>query len=142
MDLMSIGVFIMGISLFVLTIFAVPALIQIKKTLKSADTCLGEMDARMRSLIDDDLKPMIRSMNNAMIEVECIVRGAKEGVEKLDYTLDALKGVGDTVSSINDIINTKVKGTLIDIVSYAVGLKSGLGFLVNQVKLFKNKEVA
>lgn len=142
MGLLSIGVFIMGISLLVLTVFAVPALIQIKRTLKSAETCLDGLDVSLKTLIEDDLKPMIRSMNNAMVEIEGIVKGAREGVEKIDDALDAVKGMGDTVRSINGIINTRVKGTLIDIVAYAVGLKSGLGFLVNQVKLFKNKEVA
>jgi uncharacterized protein YoxC len=142
MELWSIGVLIIGIAVLIVAVVAVPALLQLQKTLKSAEVFLDGMDVSLKSLIEDEIKPLMRSVNDTMDEVEGVVKGAKEGMEKLDDALEALKGVGDTVRSINNIVNTKVKGTLIDIVAYAVGVKSGLGFLVDQVKLFKNKEVA
>lgn len=133
---------IMGIAVLIAAVAAVPALLQLKKTLKSAEVFNNEINARLKTLIDDDVKPLMRSINNITDEVGGVVKAAKEGMEKIDDALDAVKGVADTVKSVNNIINTRVKGTLIDIVAYAVGLKSGLGFLVDQVKVFKKKEVA
>jgi uncharacterized protein YoxC len=142
MEPWSVGILIMGIAVLIAAVAAVPALLQLKKTLKSAEVFNNEINARLKTLIDDDVKPLMRSINNITDEVGGVVKAAKEGMEKIDDALDAVKGVADTVKSMNDIINTRVRGTLIDIVAYAVGLKSGLGFLVDQVKVFKKKEVA
>lgn len=142
MEPWSVGILIMGIAVLIAAVAAVPALLQLKKTLKSAEVFNNEINARLKTLIDDDVKPLMRSINNITDEVGGVVKAAKEGMEKIDDALDAVKGVADTVKSVNNIINTRVKGTLIDIVAYAVGLKSGLGFLVDQVKVFKKKEVA
>jgi uncharacterized protein YoxC len=142
MELWSVGVLIMWIAVLIAAVAAVPALLQLKATLKSAEVFLDGMDASLKGLIENEIKPLMRSVNDTMEEVEGVVKEAKEGMAKLDDALNAVKEVGDTVRSVNNIVNTKVKGTLIDIVAYAVGLKSGLGFLVNQVKSFKNKEVA
>jgi uncharacterized protein YoxC len=142
MEPWSVGILIMGIAVLIAAVAAVPALLQLKKTLKSAEVFNNEINARLKNLLDNEVKPLIRSINIITDEVGGVVKAAKEGVEKIDDALDAVKGVGDTVRSINNIINTRVKGTLIDIVAYAVGLKSGLGFLVDQAKAFKKKEVA
>ena len=142
MEPWSVGVLIMGIAVLVAAVAAVPALLQLKATLKSAEVFLDGANVSLKTLIEDEIKPLIRSVNDTMDEVEGVVKAAKEGVEKLDDALEAVRGVSDTVKSVNDIINSRIKGTLIDIVAYAVGLKSGLGFLVDQVKVFKKKEVA
>src|SRR5512143_1258205 len=140
MELWSVGILIMGIAVLVVAVAAVPALLQLKATLKSAEVFLDGANVTLKSLIEGEIKPLIRSVNDAMDEVGGVVKAAKEGVEKLDDMLEAVRGVTDTIKSVNDILNTKIKGTLIDIVAYAVGLKSGLGFLVDQVKVFKKKE--
>ena len=138
MEPWSVGILIMGIAVLIVAVAAVPALLQLKKTLKSAEDLLKSI----KTLVENEVTPVVRSVNSTLQEVDGVVKAAKEGMEKIDYTLDAVKGVGDTVRSINNIINTSVKGALIEIVAYAVGLKSGLGFLLDQVKAFKKKEVA
>lgn len=138
MEPWSVGILIMGIAVLIAAVAAVPALLQLKITLKSAEDLLKSI----KTLVENEVTPVVRSANSTLQEVDGVVKAAKEGMEKLDDALDAVKGVGDTVRSINNIINTRVKGTLIDIVAYAVGLKSGLGFLVDQAKAFKKKEVA
>jgi uncharacterized protein YoxC len=142
MELWSVGILIMGIAVLIVAVAAVPALLQFKATLKSAEIFMDGANVSLKSLIEDEIKPLMRSVNDTMEEVEGVVKEAKQGMEKLDDALNAVKEVGDTVRSVNNIVNTKVKGTLIDIVAYAVGVKSGLGYLLGQVKSFKNKEVA
>ncbi len=142
MELWSLGVLIMGIAVLIAAVAAVPALLQLKSTLKSAEVFINGLDVTLKSLIEGEIKPLLRSVNDTMDEVEGVVKAAKEGVEKVDDMLEAVRGVTNTVKSVNEILSTRIKGTLIDIVAYAVGLKSGLGFLVDQVKVFKKKEVA
>ena len=142
MELWSVGILIMGVAVLIVAVALVPALLQLKATLKSAEVFINGLDGTLKSLIEGEIKPLIRTVNDTMEEVEGVVKAAKEGVEQIDGMLEAVRGVTDTVKSVNDIISTRIKGTLIDILAYAVGLKSGLGFLVDQVKVFKKKEVA
>ena len=141
MDLMTLAVVVIALAVVALVIVLVPAVIQLKKTLESADGFLRDMDTSIKTLIEDEVKPMVKTLNDTMAEVEGVAKGAREGVEKVSETLDAFKDVGDTVRSINAILNKEVKGTLLNAAAYAVGVKTGVAAFVQSIKSLRKKEV-
>ena len=143
MELWSLGILIAGIAIFIVAIFLVPALLQLKKTLKSAERFMDDMDLSIKSLVYDEVKPLVKSINNTMDEVEGIVKTARSSVEKVDAVVESLSAVGGTVKAINNLVDTKVKGALVDIAAYLVGIKVGIGTFVESIKSrSKKKEVA
>lgn len=142
MELWSIGVLIIGIAVFLAAIALVPALLQLKRTLKSAEQFIDNMDASVKTLIYDEMKPLLKSVTNTIDELEGIARNAKEGVAKIDEALEAFRGLGDTIRTVNNIIDVKVKGALIDLVANLVGLKAGIWAFLGYVNPLKKKEVA
>ena len=142
MDVMSWAVLIIAIAVVVAVVVTVPALLQLKNTLKSAERFMNDMDESLKSLIYDEVKPLVRSVNDTMEEVDGIVKTAREGVEKVDDALEAFRGLGETVRTVNNIVDTKIKGTLIELAAYMTGFRVGVGTLVNIAKAYKKKEVA
>ena len=143
MELWSFGVLIIGIAVLIAAIFLVPTLLQLKNTLKSAERFLDDMDVSIKSLVYDEVKPLVKSINKTMDEVEGIVKTARSSVEKVDAVVESFSAVGGTVRSLNNLVDTKVKGTLVDIAAYLVGIKVGIGTFVESIKSrSKKKEVA
>lgn len=143
MELWSLGILIIGIAIFVVAIFLAPALLQLNKTLKSAERFMDDMDASIKSLVYDEVKPLVKSINNTMGEVEGIVKSARTSVEKVGEVVESFSAVGGTVRSLNNLVDTKVKGALVDIAAYLVGIKVGIGTFVESIKSrSKKKEVA
>ena len=143
MELWSLGILIIGIAVLIIAIFLVPALLQLKKTLKSAERFMDDMDVSIKSLVYDEVKPLVKSINDTMDEVEGIVKSARSSVEKLGAVVESVSAVGGTIRSINNLVDTKVKGALVDIAAYLVGIKVGIGTFVESIKSrSKKKEVA
>jgi len=92
--------------------------------------------------VDEEVKPLMRSINNTVSELEGVARGARSGVEKIEETIDAFRGIGETVRGVNYVIDQKIKGSLIDVAAYIFGVKAGLGTFIDSIKALKKKEVA
>lgn len=131
MDLTTLAVLIMAAAVAALVIAVIPAVLQLKKTLASVDT-----------VINGEMKQLLQSLNSTVTELEGAAKGAREGIQKVDETLEAFREFGGTVRGINDLVDKKVRGTLIDAASYLVGVKVGLGTLVESLKSCRKKEVA
>jgi uncharacterized protein YoxC len=131
MDLTTLAVLVMAAAVAALVIALVPLIQQHKKTLASVD-----------AVVNGEFKELLKSLNSTVVELEAAARGAKEGVLKVDETLEAFREFGGTVRGINDLVDKKVRGTLIDAASYLVGVKVGLGTLLGALKSCGKKEVA
>jgi uncharacterized protein YoxC len=141
MSLTSIAVFIIALAVVALVAALIPAINQLKNTLSSTTRFVDNLDASIKTLLDDEVKPLVRSVNNTVYELEGVVREAKEGLKTVDEIVQSLRGVGETVRSINSLFDTKVKGTLIDLAAYITGLKVGILTFFETFKSQK-KEVA
>lgn len=131
MDLITLAVLIMAAAVVALVATLIPWIVQLKKTLASLDCVMS-----------GEFKQLLKSLDNTVVELGEVARGAKEGIQKVDDTLEAFHEVGGTVRGINELVDKKVKGTLIDVVSYLVGVKVGFGTLVDAVKSHRKKEVS
>ena len=140
MDLLTLAVVVIAAVMVVALLALAYAALQLKKTLETANGFIKSMEASIKPIIDDDIKPAIRSVRNTCEHAECIAKVAKEGADKVGDTLDAVKEVGTTVRVINRIIDSELKGSLINLVSLIVGVKTGLTSLVGARKRQKEKE--
>lgn len=142
MALWEIAILIIAIA-FAIGVFAlIPALLQLRATLKASERTLDDLDATVKSLVDDEVKPFLRSLSSTIVEIDGVVQVARQGVEKVDYVLESLRGVGDTIRGIDTIFDEKVKGTLIDLIALTTGVKVGVSTFVKSVKALSKKEVA
>lgn len=140
MDLVTVAVVVIAVSMVVLVSVLVPALAQLRSTLTCADKLIKDLDATVMPLLEDDIRPMVQSVTRTLDEVEGVVKKVGEGVGMVDDTIASVHEVSDTIRAINDIANTRIKTAVIDISAYVTGLKTGLETLMQLFKLHK-KEV-
>jgi len=141
MNWLVFGVMIIAVSFAVLVIAVVQAAGQLKSTLAAAEKLLLSVEGSIKPFIEEDIKGVCNAVNSALSEVEGAAREAKEGIGKVNGTLDAVKEVGQTVSSINGLIRDNVKGPLISLAASLVGFRTGLATLIQYVMSTKQKEV-
>ncbi len=141
MDLVTLAVLIIAVAVAVLVAALVPAVTQLKKTLASTDTFIKNLDNSLKPLLDDEIAPMVKSVNATFDELEGVARAAREGVEKVDSALDSVREVGEAVRTINHIINSSIKSSVIELAAYVAGLKAGLESFVHVFKRRGQKEV-
>ena len=140
MDLLTFAVVVIAAVSVISLVALIVAALQLKKTLATADGFIKSMEASIKPLIDDQIKPAVTSVRNTCEHAECIARVAKEGADKVGDTLDAVKEVGTTIRVVNRILDAELKGSLINLVSLIVGVKTGLASLVGARKRQKEKE--
>lgn len=133
MDLVTLAYLIIAVAVAVLVAVLVPTIIQLKNTLASADVFLKNLD--------DELKPMLKSVNGTFEELEGTARAAREGAEKVEGVLDAVSEVGDAIRTVNHIINSSIKVSIIEIAASIAGFRAGLETLLNVFKRRGQKEV-
>lgn len=141
MDLITLAVLIIAVAVAVLVAVLVPAITQLKNTLASADVFIKNIDGSLKPLLDDEITPMIKSVNGTFEELEGVARAAREGVEKVDDALESVSEVGVAIRTINHIINSSIKTSVIELAAYIVGIKAGLESFVNVFKRRSQKEV-
>jgi uncharacterized protein YoxC len=105
----------------------VPAVIQLRNTLAATEVFIKNMDASLKPLIEDEIRPMVRSFKSAAAGIE--------------VTVNAVAEVGGTVSSINRIIKDNIRGPLINIAASFLGVKVGAAALVQSLMSLKQKSM-
>jgi len=137
MELIGVAVCVIAVAAVLFVIFAIPAVLQLKKTLASADSFLVSMEGSLKTLVEDEVKPMVRSINSTMAEVEGVAKGARQGVEAINDTLEAFRGVGNMVRSVKEAVSGSVSG----LAAYKVGLMAGVLNFIQSLFSRKGKEV-
>jgi len=141
MDLVTIAVIVIATALAVLVAALVPTVKQLRATLASAEVFIKNLDGSLKPLLDDEVRPLVRTMNGTMEEVEGVAKTAHEGAEKVGDLMDAVGEVGDAVRTINHIINSSIKKSIVELAAYIVGVKTGIESLVEIIKRRGQKEV-
>lgn len=136
MDLMTLAVFVIALAVVVLVAVLVPAVQQLTKTLAATEESMKSI----HTLVEEEVRPAVRSVNELVVEMDAVVKTAKEGVEKVDDTIEAFREVGETVRTINSLLDTKLKNAIINILGYSAGIKVGAEALYKAFRLFKQKE--
>lgn len=136
MDLLTLSAVVAALAVVVLVAAAVPAVQQLRKTLEATEVSMKSLNA----LVEEEVRPTVRSINELVVEIDAVVKVAKEGVEKVDDTIDAFHEVGDTVRSLNSLLDTQLKGAIVNILGYVAGVKVGAEALYKACGLFKHKE--
>jgi uncharacterized protein YoxC len=137
MNLIPLAVVVIAIAVVVQVMVMVPTVLQLRKTLAAGENFLKGMKA----LIEDEVKPAVRSLNATLQEMEGVAKGAREGVEKIDDALEAVREVGNTVRSINSVLDKAVRPPIINVAAWLTGVKVGIGALVEALMHSKSKEV-
>ena len=136
-----LAVVVVAIAVVVQVIVMVPVVLHFKKTLSANETFVKSMEASLKVLIDDEVRPAARLLHATLQEVEGVAKGAREGVEKIDETLEAFRKVGETVRSVNSVLEQAVRSPVINAAAWVTGVKVGLGTLVGALRHSKSKEV-
>jgi uncharacterized protein YoxC len=143
MPIIEIGVGIVALASVVVAYHVVPAITQLRKTLETTDKLVDESRQKLdgiNTLIDDDIRTLVNNLNETVVEVNEIVKGIRSDVEKVEDVVEAVSEVGDTVREINGIVNTSIKGTVVEIASYIAGVKAIVETLYNAFGRFRHKE--
>ena len=141
MNLITLAVVIIAVAVVVQVAVLVPAVLQLKKTLAASESFIRDLDWSLKPLIDEEIRPTVRSLNSTIQELEGVARGAREGVEKVDDVLEAFREVGGTVRSINSILDTSLRSPVLKVASCLTGIRVGVETLVHTLKHREQKEV-
>ncbi len=108
----EIVAFLLALSFLVLIIFAIPALLQIKKTAKSVE------DLTLES------RKSLEMLNGILKKT-----GDKTG--ELDALFKRLRELSTSLTAMTEIIGGNIKAPLITLVSLIIGLQYGFKYFVN-----------
>ncbi|MBI5191724.1 MAG: DUF948 domain-containing protein [Nitrospirae bacterium] len=136
MELLNLAAVVVALAVVVLVAVLVPALQQLRKTLEATEVSMKSLNA----LVEEEVRPAVKSINALVAEMDEVVKVAKDGVMKVDDTIGAFHEVGETVRSLNTLLDTKLKGTVVNLLGYAAGIKAGAETLYKVCGLFKQKE--
>jgi uncharacterized protein YoxC len=140
MDLLTLAVVVIAATSVVTLVILAVAALQLKKTLATAEGFIKKVEERVNPIIEYEVKPIAESVRKTLEHVEGIARTAKEGADKVGDTVDAVKEVGATVRTINHILDSEVKGSIINLASLIVGVKTGFITLLGAHRREKEKE--
>jgi uncharacterized protein YoxC len=141
MNLITLAVVVIAGAVLIQVIVAIPAILQLKKTLVSAEKFLGSMEGSLKTLIEEEVRPAVRTANDTMAEVGGLTKSARASAEKIEDVAASLQELGSTVRSINSMLDTGVRKQVANISAYAAGIKVGFVTLVDAIRHLKQKEV-
>lgn len=136
MDLITLAVVVVALAVVVLTAVLVPVVQQFRKTLETTEQTLKGIN----TLVEEEVRPTIKSINGLVAELDAVAKGAREGVEKVDDTIEAFHEVGETVRSLNSLLDSKLRSAVINVMGYSAGIRVGVETLYKALGLFKQKE--
>ncbi|MFQ5480825.1 MAG: DUF948 domain-containing protein [Thermodesulfobacteriota bacterium] len=108
----EIVAFLMAVAFLILIIFAIPALIQIKKTAKSVENLTTESKKSLEML-------------NGILQTT----GEKAG--ELEMLFKRLRELSTRLSIMTEIIGSNIKGPLITLLSLIIGLQYGFKYFID-----------
>jgi len=143
MPITEIAVGVIALSVAVVAYFLVPAITQLRKTLESTDKLVEESREKLdgiNTLMEEDVRTLVNNLNETVEELNGIIKDVKSDVEKVEGVVEAVSEVGDTVRSVNEIIDRSIKGTVIEVASYVAGIKAVIETFYNIFSKLKRKE--
>ncbi len=114
-DIYEIAALIAALAFLVLVIFAIPALIQIRKTARSVDEITGQS----RKTID---------------ALNTLIKKAGEGTGELDILIKRLKDLSNRLSTTAEFISLNIKSPLVTALSLIIGFQYGLKYFMKSTE--------
>ncbi len=111
-NLYEIAALVAALALLLLIIFAIPALIQIKKTARSVEALTGESKKTLDTL-------------NALL------KKTGESAGELDVLVKKLKDLNSRLSSASEVMSGGLRNVLITLLSVIIGFQYGLKCFIN-----------
>jgi len=108
---------VLTVAFIVLVLFAVSALIQLKKTLKNVDVLAVNMNEQLSPLLDD-LHDAVKKVNNEMDRFEDVV--------------GTVKDIGDKVNATTRVVHEIVSSPLLKVASISSGAKEAIKKMVKR----------
>lgn len=105
-DIFDLAILLMGLGVFIFVIALVPALLQLKRTLKAAE----ELTVETRKTVE---------------VVNFIARKTQDQVDDIQELIGRVKDLGLKVTGLGDIIVDNVKGPVISFISFLFGAEEG-----------------
>ena len=124
MDVISISVAIVAATFVILTVFAIPAFIEARKTAVAAREFLARTDM--------ELQPALRDLRLIIDDMKFVVAEASEKTGDIKLFMEALGDTGRNLRTINSVAGT-VAGFLSSSALWVTGAKVAGKFILNRV---------
>jgi predicted PurR-regulated permease PerM len=121
----EVAVIVIAVALVLLIGFLIPVALQVRKTAKSAEVLLTN--------VNRDVEPILRSLNKSVANLEEASAKFREGAHSFAEALGTLKVVGEVVKGTGDLVTGNVVSFLGRVGSLAVGYKTGLKYLFSHL---------
>lgn len=111
-------------AVLVLIWYAISALIQLRKTLLSAEKTLMSMDV-LTTNIDKRLEPLLDDMHS-------VVKRADRELGRVNDVMSTVKDIGDKVNVVTRVVHEVVSSPLIKVASISAGAKEAIKKMVGR----------
>lgn len=115
---------VLTVAVLVLIWYAISALIQLRKTLLSAEKTLMSMDV-LTTNIDKKLEPLLGDMHS-------VVKRADRELGRVDDVMSTVKDIGDKVNAVTRVVHEVVSSPLIKVASISAGAKEAIKKMVGR----------
>jgi uncharacterized protein YoxC len=123
MDVISIAIVVVAITFVILTVFAIPAFIEARKTAVAARDFLAHTDM--------ELQPALRDLRLIIDDLKTVIMEASEKTGEMKLFMEALGDTGRNLRTINTVVGA-VAGTLSTSSLWLTGAKAAGRLILNR----------
>ncbi len=124
--IVEIAAVFVAIAFAVLVGFLVPALVELKRTIRQSQQLLAQMNR--------DLPSMLKELREMSVNVKELVERTRGGLEHASGLLHAIGAVGDTVQEVHDTVRNAGGGLLMNVASMMAGFKAATSFVKERMR--------
>ena len=124
MAVVAISLAVMAATMLVVAAFAVPTLLELRKTAAAARDFLASTDS--------ELRPVIQDLQSTLAELRALTQGAADKVEDVQTFMEALGDTGRNLRTINSVVGS-VATLLGSSSAWLTGARVAGTFLVNRI---------
>lgn len=118
-----IGV-VLAVATLILIWFAISALVQLRKTLVTAEKALSNVDVLVVS-INDKLGPILQDLHG-------VVKQADRELNRVDEVVGTIKDISDKVNAVTRVVQDVISSPLIKVASISAGAKAAINKLTGR----------
>jgi uncharacterized protein YoxC len=124
MVVVAISLAVMAVTMVVVAAFAIPTLLEIRKTASATREFLASRET--------ELKPIIRDLQETLADLRVLTQGAAEKVDDVQTFMEAVGDAGRNLRTINTVVGS-VAALLGSSSAWISGAKVAGTFLINRL---------
>ena len=128
--IVDIALIVIALSLLTLIFLLIGLLIQMRGLIQTTKAFLEKAQS--------DLEPLVSNLTVTSVRLKDASAQATEGFSKLSNLFGAIGEGAETIRMVNSLVRSLLPSSLIGAVSFVVGIKAGLGTLMNQLVRRRN----